>query len=130
MSRRALRAAPGIPASTLTANSVLAGDSNGNAQAVALAASQVLGRAAAGGLVALTASQIKTIVGLATSAAPALVNSAGGALATVPADVSVGSLTLLTEAITAIGTLQTAVNALLHLNNQVFTILKNNGLGQ
>lgn len=129
MSRRTVRAAPGIPASTLSANSVLTGDANGNAAALVLAASQILGRAAAGGLVALTAAQVKTIVGLATSAAPTLTNSAGGALATVPADVSVGSLTLLTEAITAIGTLQTAVNALLHLNNQVFTILKNNGLG-
>lgn len=128
MSRRSIRAA-GISPSVLSANSILTGDANAVPAALVLAASQVLGRAATGNLVALTASQIKTIVGLATSAAPTLTNSAGGALATVPADVNVGALALLTEAITAIGTLQTAVNALLHLHNQVFTILKNNGLG-
>lgn len=100
------------------------------ATVLGLGEAQIVGRPSGGTVGALTATQIKTILGLSTGAVPTLVNSAGGALATVPADVNVGALALLTEAITAIGTLQTAVNALLHLNNQVFTILRANGLAQ
>jgi len=48
-------------------------------------------------------------------------------LAVVPAAVNVGALTLLTDAITAIGTLQTAINANRQLTNRLINIVRGAG---
>lgn len=62
---------------------------------------------------------------------PAFDQSANSTTAlTVPAAVNVGSLTLLTDAITAIGTLQTAVNTNRQLINKIIDILQNAKLAQ
>lgn len=49
-------------------------------------------------------------------------------LTTIPADVNLGVLVLLSEVITANGTLQTAVNNCLHLITQIVDVLQAHGM--
>lgn len=49
-------------------------------------------------------------------------------LTTVPAALNVGSLVLLSDVITAIATMQTRINDLTKLNNQLIDILQDRGM--
>lgn len=121
-----------VPKTLYDANSVLAATADDTPVPIAMGASTILARLAAGNIKAASVAEIGTLLSSVLAVKPGspltFTQTGSTTLTTVAADVNVGVLTLLTDAITAIGTLQTAVNDNRHLINALIDALQAAGI--
>ena len=93
----------GVAQSLYDANTILAATTDDTPTALTVGASTVVGRAASGGIVALTGSQIRTITGLATTDSPTFGGGTVGAASTGPTlSAELGDGVSLTQALTGL----------------------------
>lgn len=122
-----------VPKSTVTtADDLIVATGSAAVTRLGVGASRIVGKKATGGLAALTPAELGTILAGVVALVPGspltFTQTGSTTLTTVAADVNVGVLTLLTDAITAIGVLQTAVNDNRHLINALIDALQAAGI--